>query len=102
MNKYTGRPGALSHYIPGIEEIADDFIKLCNDHLLDENNDTPDNFVKELRPWGLECINYLFLGSRLGVSNTQFYLISGSKPQFSFRNLQLKQSMTKAETVIEL
>jgi len=66
FNKYTGRPGALYTYIPGLEEIADDFVKLCNDHILDENNDTPDNFIKELRPWGLECINYLFLGSRLG------------------------------------
>ena len=31
--------GVIESYIPGLEEIADEFIKLCKDHILDKNND---------------------------------------------------------------
>ena len=40
--------GVAESYIPGLEEIADDFIKLCKDHILDKNNETPDNFIQDL------------------------------------------------------
>ena len=33
------RVGVIESYIPGLEEIADEFIKLCKDHILDKNND---------------------------------------------------------------
>ena len=79
MNKYTGRPGAAAAYIPGLEEIADDFVKLCTDHILDENNDTPDNFITELYPWAMECTFYTLLNHRLGVSNKKLDLL----PQIS-------------------
>jgi len=66
MNKYTTRPGVAEYYIPGLEEIADDFVKVCTDNLLDENNETSDNFIHDLYPWGVECIFYTLLKDRLG------------------------------------
>ena len=69
VNKCGSRKGVAEAYIPGLEEIADDFIKLCTDHFLDENNDTPDDFVKELFPWATECMFYILLGIRQGVIN---------------------------------
>ena len=38
MNEYMSKVGVAESYIPGLEEIADDFIKLCKDHILDKNN----------------------------------------------------------------
>ena len=69
VNKCSGRKGVAEAYIPGLEEIADDFIKLCTDHLLDENNDTSEDFVQELLPWATECMFYILLGIRQGVIN---------------------------------
>ena len=31
--------GVIESYIPGLEEIADEFIKLCKDQILDKNNE---------------------------------------------------------------
>jgi len=66
VNKCSGRKGVAEAYIPGLEEIADDFIKLCTDHILDENNDTPEDFVKEVIPWATESMFYILLDVRLG------------------------------------
>ena len=73
VNKCSGRKGVAEAYIPGLEEIADDFIKLCTDHFLDENNDTPDDFVKEVYPWALESMIYILLDIRLGVINESYW-----------------------------
>ena len=59
VNKCSGRKGVAEAYIPGLEEIADDFIKLCTDHILDENNDTPDNFIDTLFAWNIESMQFL-------------------------------------------
>ena len=66
MNKYTGRPGYSESCLPGLEEIADDFVKLCTDHILDENNDTPDNFIDTLFAWNIESSFYVHFKYRLG------------------------------------
>ena len=67
------RVGVIESYIPGLEEIADEFIKLCKDHILDKNNETPDNFIHDLYNWGLENTFYILYDTRLGVSNINFY-----------------------------
>ena len=76
MNEYMSKVGVAESYIPGLEEIADDFIKLCKDHILDKNNLTPDNFIKSLYVWAVESIYYILLETRLGVTNhdRNFYL----------------------------
>ena len=61
--------GVIESYIPGLEEIADEFIKLCKDHILDKNNQTPDDFIKSLYVWAVESIYYILLETRLGVTN---------------------------------
>ena len=79
MNRDYGRIGVAESYIPGLEEIAEDFIKLCTDHILDENNDTPDNFTTELYPWAAECTFYILLNHRLGVSNKNLFIVSNQE-----------------------
>ena len=123
MNEHMSQVGVAESYIPGLEEIADDFIKLCKDHILDKNNLTPDNFIKSLYVWAVESIYYILLETRLGVTNhdRNFYL-TGDKYAHQlayfcflellpkcilliylfFRNLLLNQSTTKAGTVIEI
>ena len=79
MNKCGGRKGVSESYIPGFEEIADDFIKLCTDHILDENNDTSEDFIKDMHPWAAECMFYFLLNIRLGVINGVLLADSSSK-----------------------
>ena len=79
--------GVAEAYIPGLEEIADDFIKLCTDHILDENNDTPDNFITELYPFVVECIFYPLLNHRLGVSNKNLSIVSNQELLWATKGL---------------
>lgn len=65
-NKLLMAPKTVQLHVPKVDEIAKEFM-LYIDGILDDNNETPDDFLDSLNRWSLESLGCIALDTRLGV-----------------------------------
>lgn len=65
-NKLLLPPKSVQLHIPKVDEIAMEFMSHI-DGILDDNNETPDDFLDCLNRWSLESVGCIALDTRLGV-----------------------------------
>ncbi|SPP74231.1 probable cytochrome P450 301a1, mitochondrial [Drosophila guanche] len=68
----------IRRYMQPLEAITDDFLVRC-EHLLDGNQELPEDFDNEIHKWSLECIGRVALDTRLGCLEAN--LTPDSEPQ---------------------
>lgn len=62
------QPKNVKLYIPRIDDVAKEFIEKIEANL-DENHETPEDFLDFLNQWALESIGVIAVNTRLGVLN---------------------------------
>lgn len=68
VNPILMQPRVVSHYIPHMDSVANDFIeKMRYLATKDPNNEMPDNFLSEIAKWACESVGVIALDSRLGI-----------------------------------
>jgi cytochrome P450 family 12 len=72
VNPVLLKPKTMKLYIPQVDEIAQDFIKMVMKKR-DSNNEVPANFSEILNLWSLESIACISLNQRLGLLNENYH-----------------------------
>ncbi|CAL4105879.1 unnamed protein product [Meganyctiphanes norvegica] len=62
---HTNKPQTIATYIPKMDDIGKEFVERMA-KLRNENNELPDDFIKELYKWALEIMALVSLNKRIG------------------------------------
>ncbi|CAO1429463.1 unnamed protein product [Diamesa hyperborea] len=67
VNPVLMQPKIVQHYVPVVDEIVRQFLKNLTTQHLDDNNETPANFLDLVSSWALESIGRIALDTRFGI-----------------------------------